>query len=513
MTKQLLSTSIAAPGFFGLNTQESSITLASGYALEATNCVIDKSGRLGSREGWIDRTTASTAVNLKGLHEFVNNAGVSEFISFGGNKVYSGLATLSDITNSAAISADNWQCATLSNRVYMFQRGHHPLVRESGAALQRIDAATNAAGTPPQANAVVSAYGRLWAADITGDNHTVYWSDLVLNHGGGIRWTGGTSGNLDIATSFTKGGDSITALAAFNGNLVIFCKNSIVIYQDSDTSNNQSYLVPTDLRLVEVVHGVGCVARDSVQNTGSDILFLSKSGLRSLSRVIQEKSAPIGDLSVNVRDEITALEATEPVENIKSVYSPEHAFYLLSFPTSQQIYCFDMRGKLENGAARTTRWAGLSHRGMISTTDGSLLFGQTTGIAEYSGYLDDDETYRMLYYTNYFDFDQPTTTKILKSVGITLIGGSGQAFTVKAGIDYSDEYRSYNATVKQTALSEYNVGEYNIAEYTGGGGTDRVKLSIGGSGSVVQLGFETEISGNEVSIQKFDLYIKTGRVI
>jgi len=513
MTKQLLSTSIAAPGFFGLNTQESSITLASGYALEATNCIIDKSGRLGSREGWIDRTTASTAVNLKGLHEFVNNAGVSEFISFGANKVYSGLATLSDITNSAAISADNWQCATLSNRVYMFQRGHHPLVRESGVVLKRIDAATNAAGTPPQANAVVSAYGRLWAADIVGDNHTVYWSDLVLNHGGGIRWTGGTSGNLDIATSFTKGGDSITALAAFNGYLVIFCKNSIILYQDSDTSNNQSYLVPTDLRLVEVIHGVGCVARDSVQNTGSDILFLSNSGLRSLSRVIQEKSTPIGDLSVNVRDEITALEATEPVENIKSVYSPEHAFYLLSFPTSEQIYCFDMRGKLENGAARTTRWAGLSHRGMISTTDGRLLFGQTTGIAEYSGYLDDDETYRMLYYTNYFDFEQPTTVKILKSVGITLIGGSGQAFTVKAGIDYSDEYRSYNATVKQTALSEYNVGEYNIAEYTGGGGTDRVKLSIGGTGSVVQLGFETEISGNEVSIQKFDLYIKTGRVI
>ena len=218
-------------------------------------------------------------------------------------------------------------------------------------------------------------------------------------------------------------------------------------------------------------------------------------------------------MSVNVRDEITALEATEPVENIKSVYSPEHAFYLLSFPTSQQIYCFDMRGKLENGAARTTRWAGLSHKGMISTTDGRLLFGQTTGIAEYTGYLDDGELYRMLYYTNYFDFEQPTTTKILKSVGITLIGGSGQAFTVKAGIDYSDEYRSYNATVKQTALSEYNVGEYNTAEYTGGGGTDRVKLSIGGSGSVVQLGFETEISGNEVSIQKFDLYIKTGRVI
>ena len=164
-------------------------------------------------------------------------------------------------------------------------------------------------------------------------------------------------------------------------------------------------------------------------------------------------------------------------------------------------------------ASRVTRWSGLTHRGMVSTSDDRLLFGQTTGIAEYSSYYDNDIPYRMLYYTNYFDFDQPTvTTKILKSVGITLIGGSGQAFTIKAGIDYSDEYRSYNAIVKQTALSEYNIAEYDVGEYTGGGGTDRIKMSIGGSGSVVQLGFETEISGNEVSIQKFDLYIKQGRI-
>jgi len=511
MTKQLLSTSIAAPGFYGLNTQESSITLASGYALEATNCVIDKYGRLGSRQGWIDRTSASTVVNLKGVHEFINNSGVSEYVSWGDNKVYAGLSTLTDITNSAAISADNWQSVTLSNRAYLFQRDHHPLVRESGAALIRVDAATGNAGTPPQANAVLSAYGRLWAADITGNNHTVYFSDLVTQGGGGMKWTGGTSGNLDIATSWTKGGDSIVALGAFNGYLVIFCKNSIVIYDDKGAGDN--YLTPSDLRLVDVIEGVGCVARDSVQNTGADILFLSNSGVRSLGRVIQEKSTPIGELSINVRDELTAISEAEPIDNIKSVYSPKHAFYLLSFPSSEQVYCFDMRGKLENGAARTTRWSGFTHRGMVNTSDNRLLFGQTAGIAEYAGHLDNGLIYRMFYYTNYFDFDQPTTVKILKSVGITLIGGSGQTFTIKSGIDYSDEYRSYNATVKQTALSEYGIDEYNIAEYTGGGGTDRIKLPIGGSGTVIQLGFETEISGNEVSIQKFDLYIKTGRVI
>ena len=509
---QLLSTSIAAPGFYGLNTQESSITLASGFALQATNCVIDKSGRLGSRQGWIDRTTASTVVNLKGIHEFISNSGVSTYISWGGNKVYTGLATLTERTpvSNITITANNWQGVTLSDRAYLFQRGHDPLVQQSGGSLQRVRDHTNASGVPPQANCVLSAYGRLYAADIIGDNHTVHFSDLVTNNGGGIIWSGGASGSLDISKIWTKGGDSIVALGAFNGFLIIFCKNCIVIYGDTNSNNN--YLTPATLRLVEVIEGVGCIARDSVQNTGTDILFLSNSGVRSLSRVIQEKSTPIGDVSINVRDEVSEILSTEPIDNIKSVYSPQHAFYLLSFPTSQAMYCFDMRGKLENGASRVTKWAGLTHKGMVNTADGRLFFGQTTGIAEYDGYLDDGVPYRMLYYTNYFDFDQPTTTKILKTVGITLIGGSGQAFTIKSGVDYADEYRSYNAVVKQTALSEYNTAEYNIGEFTGGGSTDKIKLALGGSGSVIQLGFETEISGNEVSIQKFDLYIKQGRV-
>ena len=45
MAGRLQSSTISAPGFLGVNTQESSVDLASGYALEAYNCVIDKFGR------------------------------------------------------------------------------------------------------------------------------------------------------------------------------------------------------------------------------------------------------------------------------------------------------------------------------------------------------------------------------------------------------------------------------------------------------------------------------------
>ena len=44
----------------GLNTQDSSVTLESGFALVANNCVIDKFGRIGSRKGW-DNVHATNA--------------------------------------------------------------------------------------------------------------------------------------------------------------------------------------------------------------------------------------------------------------------------------------------------------------------------------------------------------------------------------------------------------------------------------------------------------------------
>ena len=39
MAEQLLTASIQAPGFSGLNIQDDSVQLTSGHALEANNCV------------------------------------------------------------------------------------------------------------------------------------------------------------------------------------------------------------------------------------------------------------------------------------------------------------------------------------------------------------------------------------------------------------------------------------------------------------------------------------------
>ena len=518
MAKQLMSSSIAAPAFYGLNTQESGVTLQEGFALQADNCVIDKYGRLGARKGWQTRsnakdgsTGANANVNLIGVSNFKDVVGVDTLLSFSVDKFYKGLTNLVTLTPSTTdtIAAGNWQAATLNDHHYFFQRGYLPLVyTNSGSAdtFKSIATHTGTTGTPPSAHTVLAAYGRLWAADTATNKNTVYFTD-VLN---GTKWSGGTSGNINISSVLTQGMDEIVALGAHNGFLVIFCKNNIIIYGDGD--NFQAGMTTSSLTLVEVIEGVGCIARDSVQNTGEDILFLSTTGIRSLSRTIQEKSQPMRDISKNVRDDVIQAINAENINLIKSVYSPINAFYLITFPTSQQTFCFDTRAPLEDGSFRATIWPSVSPKGFLSI-DSTLYFAEANGVAEYRGYQDDGSKYEMAYYSNFFDLGMANVSKIVKKLSATTVGATGQSFTLKIGYDYSPVYYSYTFTLETGTVFEYGITEYGVGQYSGSVLINEQKASTQGAGDIIQIGFTTDINGAPMSLQKISLYAKQGKVL
>jgi len=341
----------------------------------------------------------------------------------------------------------------------------------------------------------------------------------------GLAWSGGSSGSLDITSVFTHGTDHIVGLGAHNGQLIIFCKNSIVIYDDSDSGNNfQGTISTTSLRLVEVISGVGCISPKSIQSIGTDILFLDSTGIRSLSRVIQEKSMPLRELSKNVRTDLISdiaqeEAATTTKEGITAVYSPLHSFYLLAFPSIDKVYCLDTRGSLEDGSFRVTTWASLDHTSYIyDWVSDQLIVSQANGLAEYFGYTDNSATYPMTYYSKYLGLNSPAQTKILKRATTILIGPTGQNFVIKIGVDYKTVFTSYAFTLTDLSVSEYNIDEYGsngvpLAEYNLGTALETVQASIGGSGVVAQVGFETTINGGPLSLQKLDIYAKMGRIL
>ena len=532
MAEQITTGTIAAPGFFGLNTQDSSIQLSSGFALEANNCVIDRYGRIGARKGWtkVNSTAASTG-SFRAIYEVFKDDG-NVVLSAANNKLYSGTTTLTELAvrnsdNTAnltySITDDNWQIsgmpydtgATPSGHAILAQAGHPILVyhklgstahAHTGAyGLQRLgDIASNLPGTYSVTsftpNICMTAFGRVWVADIANDRQTVYFSDLLDP----TEWKTGTSGYLNIS-EVVPNNDPIVALASHNGFLIIFCEKHIVIYENP--------VDPSALVLKDVITGIGCIARDSVASIGTDLLFLSSTGVQSLQRVVQEKSLPFRDISKNVRDELLANVNSEVLKYIKGTYFSTDAFYLLALPSTGFTYCFDTRGALENGASRTTIWKQIAPTAFCVTQDRQLYIGKPGYIGKYDSYEDNGATYRMSYFTNYFDFGSATTNKILKRINVTAIGGSAQPIAVKWGYDYTRNYFSRGITLQRVSVFEYGTAEYNVATYTNGIALDIANIPASGSGTVLQLGFESDIDGTPLSIQKIDFFLKTGKTL
>jgi hypothetical protein len=506
MAQPLQTITISAPGFFGINTQDSPIGLNPAFASIADNCVIDQYGRIGARKGYAYVTTNSTplgtSAGVEALHEHIEANGTSKFFSGGNNKIFTGTTSLTDVTPAAyTITANNWKIVSFNNAVYFFQHDYEPLVyQESTGTVVKMSSVSGAAGTPPEGNEGIAAYGRLWVANLPSDKSTVYWSDLLL----GSKWNTGSAGSINVSEYWPTGYDEIVALAAHNGFLYIFGRNSILIYSGAND--------PATMVLQDAVSNIGCIARDSVQNTGGDIIFLSAQGVMSLGRVIQEKSTPIKDISKNVRTDLTSLIPLE-TGNIKSLYSPEEAFYIITFPINNVTYCFDMRAPLQDGSHRATTWTGIEPLAMVRRRNGVIYFGHPLGISQYTGYLDNNATYLMRYFSIPLDFGNAANLKFLKTFTITLIGGSNAQTTLSWSYDYEYNYQQRTFSFGGGDLAEYNVDEYNIAEYTPGILIRRPSVQGSGSGTVVTVGVQSIMNGSLISIQKIDILALIGRLI
>jgi hypothetical protein len=513
MSKPLQSYSLSAPGFYGLNTEDSPLDLGAGFALVATNCILDQYGRIGARKGYtrVNPSSGTLGANDVGvIHELVQNDGALTILFAGNNKLFK-LGTANAVTEltyggggtAPTITASNWQCASLNGIAYFFQTGHDPLIYDpavSTTTFRRVSEKTGYVGTVPSANIAISAFGRLWVANTASEKVTVSFSDLIAGH----VWGGGTSGSLDVSRVWPNGADEVMGLAAHNDFLFIFGKRQILVYSNAST--------PASLVLSDTVGSIGCIARDTIQSIGSDVVFLSDSGVRSLMRTIQEKSAPLRDISKNVRFDLNSSLVGESLVNLKSVYSEKEAFYLLVLPAASVVYCFDTKQSLQDGASRVTKWDSIAPKSLKSLRNGDLYIGKNGFIGQYGGYIDDTTSYQFVYYTNNADLGNPNQISILKNISAIVIGGSNQFLTIKWGFDYSGAYQAQNVFIPTQASYEYGVAEYNVAEYNAGIAIKTLKANASGAGKIVQTGYEATINSISFSLQKIEIQAKDGKM-
>ena len=506
MSQPIQQLSLVAPAFRGVNTEDSPIDMDPTFALVADNCVVDENGRLGARKGQTVVTTTKTELGtdvLDAVHKFTSRAGTDFFFSTGNNKILQGDTTLTDVTPASyTITSNHWKIVPFNNKLFFFQRGHAPLVFDDTTnVVQRVEDYHTTGTAAPEANEALAAFGRIWAADVTGNQNTVYWSDTLI----GETWEGHSSGSIDLTTVWPRGFDKVVALAAHNNFLIIFGESSILMYQGAED--------PSTMTLVDTIDNVGCIARDSVVSIGTDLLFLSREGLRSLGRTVQEKSVAIGILSRNVRNELNTSIGSLAAEEIKATFVPDDSLYILSFPLRQLVYAFDVRQPLETGAYRVTRWTTVSHHSYFTDIDGNVFIGSVDGIGTYSGFLEKGNPYNLYYQSPRMSFGDTSRLKLLKNISAIFIGGGNTNVTLRWGYGFDGSFKSKTFSIASGAsVGYFNEGEFNIAEFSTGATTDTFNAKANGSGTILNIGLEARINGVALSIQGFNLQTLLGKI-
>ncbi len=565
MAQQQQNITIAAPGFQGINTEESPLQQDPSFCLVAENAVLDRYGRVGSRKAFAEFTTAVNVTYAPAVGAVTTEVvthrlghGVIGTISYvlatvsifqfdaanallqedyricrlvtGAGPTYTLDEIPSQPTLTTPATLKDAKILSFKDEIFIFSQGNDVVVFD-GTVLTLLSAA--AGYLPPQddtgtlaalldGNVATAAYGRLWVSGVNSDFNTIYYSDLLIP----TQWYDGkaaptdpanTGGIIDVSEYWPNGSDRIVGLVAHNSALYVFGRNSIIVYNNAASGDPAS---ADGIVLADTISNLGLVSRDAVTNIGSDVLFVDDSGVRSLGRTIQEKSVPIGDLTYNVRRDVTEQIAnTNDKKKISLTYWPNEDLTLLLFSEANYGYTIEMRSPSSTGGNKITEWtgcfferalyyeqAGLSRVVMASNKDAGLL--------EYDGSTDQSgEAYDFKYESSVLTFGQPANLKFLKQIDYTVVSTgndslaySGWGFTGR--LDYTKLL-----TVNGQSAGLFGISLFGIAQYNSGlTRIKRYRVNTKGSGESIVIGIRASILGNSFSLQEINVQTLLGRL-
>ena len=177
-------------------------------------------------------------------------------------------------------------------------------------------------------------------------------------------------------TSASGGGiinvaDTITGLIVFRERLIVFSESSINVLNGNSVG---------DFQLQPVSRDLGCVAEDTIQEIGGDIIFLGPDGLRLFSATDK-----IGDFS------LAAVSKTIQVEILDLISSSPNGFSSTVIREKSQYRIFGYNSTYTNASAK----------GIGATQlETGIAFNDTRGINAFVTYSEYDGFAERIYFAN-----------------------------------------------------------------------------------------------------------------
>lgn len=560
--------SLTAPAFQGVNTEDSPLSQDPTFAARANNAVIDESGRLGARKGFFDYVNSYDLSNLTapgssvaqeitiramGQGEGLDAVCVLEIDWLDASDavlqtdyvpaiVGSSTITACSYDDATAATAGNAQLAnaqivTFSNPIgdyyYLFSDGNPALeVDASTQVAYHLFDATNGSVIKPQddtgtlaaeldGDVVCAAYGRLWVSGVGNNYNRIYYSNLLNPW----QWYDGkavptnslnTGGVIDVSEYWPNGRDKIQAIVAHNNGLFVFGRNSILVY-----GNPQGDPAAIGgIFLQDTIEGMGLVNRDALALTGNDVLFVDDTGVRSLGRSIQEQSVPVGDLTANVRSDISnKISNTVDKSTISLSFWPGEGLTICNFAADGFAYIMDMRKPSSSGGMRMTTWSELifdrSVHMEVGNTESVLLGGVAgKGVLKYSAYVDAGVVpYQFTYVSNPLSLGDSTREKFPKRMDISVLSQTNATDAVARWGFNDDLTYSKTVTTEAQVPELYGAATFGVSTFgQPNASVKRYRIHTKGSGSLVTLGVDATINGGVFSLQELNLQLLLGRI-
>ena len=566
---------IRGDGFQGLNTEMSPIGSDPSFSLRADNCVVDRVGRVSAREAFKSETEVNTStfagedcelVHVSAFYPTHEHTTPPEVVCTVLTGVYKDLPTTrmdwnqpEDLLGGGidtskpyeyTLGYDNGgdivQCTFpggtnkpglayskyvhFKDDLFLFSRDNDFLRYDGAGTWSAVSYTGPEDNGGPLASGIngdvaISAYGRLWVSGVDGDYQKIYYSSLLRED----QWYDGkdtpdddqnTAGIIDVSEYWPVDHDHIVNIHAHNGLLIVFGRRSILIYANANTGDPAS---EGGIFLQDGISNVGLVDRDAVCNIGTDVMFCDDTGIRSLGRVIQEKSNPMGEPSMNIKRELQDMIAKELLSNelvqgVELSYWPSKSLVVCLFRSTSTAYTFSTERPSTTGGAKATRWTNCHFASMYFAEDDAIgrpLLGgiHNTGLLRYQGYISS-----IPYWMNFESMALGVTgstvqTLIAKSI-IYLVLSQAVPARAKAkwGFgSYLQHEQEFKIETKGT--TEFAVALFGKDEFLGGEpGIWKNKVNTIGAGEFMRVGLEIEVDGSPFAIQEIAVNTAVGRI-
>jgi hypothetical protein len=493
--RQTSTVKFVPPPIKGWNAKDDQSDMDQDEAIVLDNLIPSDTG-VFMRKGFTEWVTGIGSA-IKSLMEYNAPTGSAKLFAATSSAVY-------DVSSSGAVGAA--ALSSLSNGYWQ-----HLMFATSGGTFlvmcNGADAVRNyngSAWSTPSITGVTSAnlitvtahQSRLWFIE---ENTMKVWYLPALSIAGAATSIdfGGLSrlgGKLMAMATWTRdSGSGIEDLAAF-----ITSRGEVHIYSGSDPSSSATWERVGTFKISEPI-GRRCLIK-----VGGDVGIITSQGVVPLAGILSRAESAQGKVAITdrIRNAFTlAYNQASTAQGWQCVEYPVGKLLILNVPVAENTTSVQFVMNANTGA--WCRFTGIN-TSVWSLKGAELFFGGVDGtVYKYEGNSDNGVSIDGTSVSAFTDFGTPMT-KCFKRIRPQFFGPSGYRPSIALRLDYSEDYRVYNAAAYVSSGTVWDDGDWDTSSWASPSQSSALWQGITGEGFtaaiVVKLSSEESMTYNGAKI-------------